>query len=249
MRKKKINEYGRTARRHTKKFLIRQKLTAPFRKFAIILAGSQVIDGKRNILTCQMFLIFILLNWINDSYAYQNQLANSKSYQKKCGVVYNPSKTAAIVGGICGRAEYVSSRIKEPYVVAEQNRGFYVKWLDDRVATLEAGCGTGCLAAYIFIAPSTVVSCSSHDYRIDMQDPHEPPDYSHNRPLLVDPKKQIYVCYDGDGNIQVFPFPKEKTIHPPSEYFSERAVIQGEKLIVIYHNKHGATKQIGYQLD
>jgi hypothetical protein len=193
-----------------------------------------------------MFLTFISLNWINDSYAF---LMSSKSYQKKCGIIYNPSKTAAIVGGACGKAEYTNLRTKQTSFIAKEYRSFYIKWLDDRVATLEAGCGTGCLTAYVFIAPATVVSCASHDYRIEMQDPREPPDYSHNRPLLVDPKKEIYVCYDGDNNIQVFPFPKQRTIRPPDGYFSENAFIHNGELVVAYRNRRGVEKQVGYRFD
>ena len=199
-----------------------------------------------------------MLNWISNSYAIEAQvLGNSSLFeqikekihnQKTCGIEYNPSKTAAIVGGTCGAADYINLKTKQTYAIARQYRGFYIKWLDDRVATLEAGCGTGCLVAYIFVAPATVVSCSNHDYRINFLDPHQPPDYSHNRPLLVDPKKGIYVCYDGEDNIQIFLLPRQATIRPPKEFFSEKAEIRNGKLIVTYKNGHGKIKWVSYVL-
>ena len=166
---------------------------------------------------------------------------------ENCGIEYNSSKTAAVVGGTCGSPDYINFKTKQTYTITrEQYRSFYVKWLDDHIATLEAGCGTGCLEAYIFVAPATVVSCSSHDYRINFVNPHQPPDYSHNRPLLVDPKKGIYVCYDGADNIQIFPLPRQATVRPPNGLFSEKAEIRNGKLIVTYTNGHGKIKHVGY---
>lgn len=190
-----------------------------------------------------MFLIFILLSWISNDYA------ASEANQSSCGVTYNPARTAAIAGSACGSPVYVNFKTKQTYpITKEQYRNFYVKWLDNYVATLEAGCGTGCLEAYIFVAPATVVSCSDHEYRINFLDPRQPPDYSHNRPLLVDPKKRIYVCYDNNNNIQVFPLLKQLTIRPPKGFFSEKAEIRNGKLVVIYKNAHGKINQVDYTL-
>ncbi|OAI47744.1 hypothetical protein AYO45_01450 [Gammaproteobacteria bacterium SCGC AG-212-F23] len=189
-----------------------------------------------------MFLIFISLSWISDAHAFEGNQSN-------CGVTHNPARTAAIIGGACGSPVYVNFKTKKTYsIIKEQYRNFYIKWLDNRVATLEAGCGTGCVEAYIFVAPTTVVSCADHEYRIHFLDPKEPPDYSSNRPLLVDPKKRIYVCYDGDNNIQIFPLPNQPTIRPPEGFFSEKAEIHNEKLTVIYKNAHGKIKRINHTL-
>lgn len=182
-----------------------------------------------------------MLNWISNGHA-------AEINQSNCGVTYNPAKTSAIVGGSCGSPTYINFKTKQTYsITKEQYRNFYIKWLDNRVATLEAGCGTGCLEAYIFIAPTTVISCSDHEYRINSLDSKQPPDYSHNRPLLVDPKKRIYVCYDGNNNIQIFPFPKQPTIRPPKGFFSEKAEIHNGKLIVIYKNARGKIKRVYYR--
>ena len=167
-------------------------------------------------------------------------------FQEHCGVEYNTSKTAAIVGAACGKARYINFQTKKTYTIAKQYRGFSVKWLDDNTVTLEAGCGTGCIVAYIFIAPATVVYCPVHEYRIEFLDPHEPPDYYHNRPLLVDPKRRVYVCYDENNTIQVYPFPRHASIRPPKGYFTEKASMVNGKLVVQYANRHGQKQRIAY---
>lgn len=201
-----------------------------------------------------MFLIFTSLNWINNCFAGGSHNASTfKTAQKEmhaqehCGVEYNTSKTAAIVGAACGKARYINFQTKKTYTIAKQYRGFSVKWLDDNTVTLEAGCGTGCIVAYIFIAPATVVYCPVHEYRIDFLDPHEPPDYYHNRPLLVDPKRRVYVCYDENNTIQVYPFPRHASIRPPKGYFTEKASMVNGKLVVQYANRHGQKQRIAYR--
>ncbi|HSW93661.1 MAG TPA: hypothetical protein VLJ15_04810 [Gammaproteobacteria bacterium] len=207
-------------------------------------SGTPKKSGKKNILIYRVFLTFILLSQANSGYAVNHSI---KEY---CGFKHNPSGTAAISGGNCGSPKYVSFKTKKTFLITEEkHRSFYIKWLDDNVATLEANCGTGCLEDYIFIAPATIISCSNHDYRINFSDPNQPPDYSHNRPLLVDPNKKIYVCYDDSNNIQVFPFPKQPTIRPPKGFFSENAKIHDGELTVIYKNSRGKIHKINYILD
>jgi hypothetical protein len=118
--------------------------------------------------------------------------------------------------------------------------------LNNTVAHIQGSCGSGCAKSIIFVAPATVISCAYHDYRIENLDPKNPPDYSSNRPLLIDVKRKIYVCYDNEGNIQTFPLFSNKTIRPPAEYFSEKAHIHHHKLIIHYENQQGKTKQISY---
>lgn len=69
---------------------------------------------------------------------------------------------------------------------------------------------------------------------------------AHNRPLLVDPKRRIYVCYDENNMIQVYPFPHHASIHPPKGYFTEKASMVKGKLVVQYANRHGQKQQIAY---
>lgn len=85
-----------------------------------------------------------------------------------------------------------------------------------------------------------------HEYRIKNFSPDEPPDYYNNTPLLIDPQRKLYVCYDEENHIQVFPFPVHASILPPKGYFSERAEIQNGQLIVIYKNKKGNINRISY---
>lgn len=122
----------------------------------------------------------------------------------------------------------------------------FIKWLSDTVATLETSCGTGCTKALIFIAPHITVACATHEYRIENLDPHMPPDYYHNIPLLVDLKRHIYVCYDENNTIQVYPFPRHASIRPPKGYFTEKASMVNGKLVVQYANRQGHKQQIAY---
>ena len=149
----------------------------------------------------------------------------------------------------CRSAIYINFKTKKTYTIADNKlvNHIYPTWINDTVATVENSCGTGCARVSIFVAPATVVSCAEHQYRIESLDEREPPDYYHNRPLLIDPKKGIYVCYDGDDNIQVFPLPRHASILPPKSYFSERAYIQNNRLVVIYKNRHGKTKRVAYE--
>jgi hypothetical protein len=64
--------------------------------------------------------------------------------------------------------------------------------------------------------------------------------------LLIDIKKGIYICYDNIDNIQIFPLPKHPTIRPPAGFYSEKAEIKHNKLIVTYENGHGKMKKINY---
>ena len=79
------------------------KMIIRFRGFATFLAGHQmlsIIRGKKITLICQMFLIFILLNWINICYAAHlpeknflfNKFIKQISNHNICGIEYNPNK-------------------------------------------------------------------------------------------------------------------------------------------------------------
>ncbi len=205
----------------------------------------------------QALLIFILSSWINRSFARPDQSIDisyntliKKIHTREIGIYrseYNPSKTAAIIFPELGPPVYINFKTKQTYRIVDEWPGIQaVGWLNDSTVHIVGSCGTGCGRSVIFIAPSTVVSCSTHEYRIEELNPHYPPDFRHNRPLLIDVKKGIYVCYDNVNNIQVFPLPKHPTIRPPKGYYSEKAEIKQGKLFVIYENGHGKIKRVSY---
>ena len=233
---------------------MRQKIKILFQKFIITLAANLNFDGKKNILTCLVYLIFISLS-LNESFAYSTQSKLSISFselskkiQKKdiCEIKYNPSKTAAIVNIDCGSAYYINFKTQQTYTIVDHWPNIFPSWISDTVAHVEGPCGTGCSKSIIFVAPATVVSCATHEYRIKNLIQNEPPDFYNNRPLLIDPKKGIYVCYDDENNIQIFPLPTHASIHPPKGYFSEKAEIHNGQLVVIYKNKQGKINRISY---
>ena len=204
-----------------------------------------------------MLLVFILSSLTNNCYAYSDETKNA-SYDTIIKAIhnheiviheneYNPSKTAAIVNPEISLPTYINFKTKEIYKITDHWPGFVsITWLNDSIAQIEGSCGTGCAKSIIFIAPSTAVSCSTHEYRIEDLNPHYPPDFQHNKPLLIDIKKGIYLCYDNADNIQVFPLPKQPTIRPPKGYYSEKAEIKQGKLFVIYENGHGKVKRVSY---
>ncbi|MCX7115390.1 MAG: hypothetical protein NTW08_05745 [Gammaproteobacteria bacterium] len=164
-----------------------------------------------------------------------------------CDLYYNPSKTAAIASITCNTATYINFKTKQTYQVMSHQPGLiFTKWLSDSVANVETSCGTGCTNSLIFIAPNITVACSTHEYRIENLDPHMPPDYYHNTPLLIDPKRDIYVCYDENGAIQTYPFPKRASIHPPQGYFAEKATMSNGQLVITYENRHGNLRKVAY---
>ena len=209
-------------------------------------------------MNCQIFLIFISLSLSDNCFALAPENKNITSFDKLisainkkaiCGIKYNPSKTAIIVNVDCGSAIYMNLIAKKTYTVIDHWPNVFTPiWLNDTTAKIKGPCGTGCSKSVIFVAPSTVVSCAEHEYRINNLDWHDPPDFSSNSPLLVDVKKGIYVCYDEANNIQVFPLPKYSTIHPPKGFYSEKAEIHHNQLVVTYENGHGKMKQIPYDL-
>lgn len=177
-----------------------------------------------------------------------DRLAKKINAHTLCDIKYNPSRTAAIVNDDCRSAIYVDFKKKITYTIADDKLANHVfaTWINDSIATVENSCGTGCANVVVFVAPAVVFSCPVHEYRIESLDEHEPPDYYHNRPLLIDPHRKMVVCYDGENNIQIFPLPKRATIHPPRGYFSEKAEIRDDKLMVIYTNKQGKIKNMTY---
>jgi hypothetical protein len=118
--------------------------------------------------------------------------------------------------------------------------------LSDSVVHITGSCGTGCAQSIIFVAPATLISCPTHEYRITSLNPREPPDYYNNRPLLIDTKKGIYVCYDEENHIQTLPLTNYPTIHPPKGYFGSEAEIKNGKLVITYENKDGKVKHVSY---
>lgn len=225
---------------------------------AIILVArltSTIIHGKKIVLICQMFHISILLGWINVCHANSDEIVNI-SYRdlmkqvhrhEGYGIQYNPSKSAAIVDTSMSVPVYINFKTKKTYVITSHWPGLVsATWLNDLIALVKGSCGTGCARSIIFIAPSTVVSCAEHEYRIENLDRHYPPDFRHNTPLLIDVKKGIYVCYDANNNIQIFPLPNYSTIRPMKGFYSEKAEIQHGDLIVIYENGHGKIKRVSY---
>ena len=172
----------------------------------------------------------------------------NQKIQKKdvCEIEYNPSKTAAIVNIDCGSAYYINFKTQKIYTIVDHAPNVFPTWISDNIAHIESPCGTGCSKSIIFVAPAITVSCATHEYRIKNINQNEPPDYYNNTPLLIDPKKGLYVCYDEDNNIQVFPLPTHASIHPPKGYFSEKAEIRNGQLAVTYKDKQEKIKSISY---
>ncbi len=221
-----------------------------FQEFTTISVENHKRSGKKNILIYLMCLNFILYVLPNKCFAIDKidftslqRLINSKNH---CGITYSPSKKAAVINPTCGSAVYINFATKHIYPIINNWPNIAQEWMSETVARVTGPCGTGCAKAVIFVAPATVVSCATHEYRITSLDPHEPPDYYNNRPLLIDTKKGIYVCYDDENNIQVLPLPQYSTIHPPKGYFAEKAEIRSDKLVITYKNKHEKIKRITY---
>ncbi len=198
-----------------------------------------------------MFLSFISLNLINECYANENisyhHLVQQIQRGQNFGIQYNSPRSAAIVELLNGIVVYIDFNTRKTYTISNDWPGLVAGvWLDDHIAHIQGSCGTGCARSAIFIAPSTVLSCAYHQYRIASLNPNEPPDFQHNRPLLIDVKKGIYVCYNEEDNIQVFPLSNRSIIRPPKGYYSEKAEIKHGKLFVVYENGHGKVKRVSY---
>ena len=142
----------------------------------------------------------------------------------------------------CGSAIYINFTTKSIYTIVDHWPNVGTKWLSETVAHVAGPCGTGCAQSIIFVAPATVVSCATHEYRIKNLSENLPPDFYNNTPLLIDPKRGIYVCYDDTNKIQVFPLPTHPSIQPPKGYFSDSAYIHNNRLVIIYEDAHGKTK-------
>ena len=196
-----------------------------------------------------MFLAFTLLNWTSNSYADArfNKLARAIQHHHISELHYNSSKTAAI-GSLKGdTAVYIHFKAQKTYTIMPHQPGLiFTTWLSDTVANVETSCGSGCTKSLIFIAPNITIACTTHEYRIENLDPNMPPDYYNNTPLLIDPKRGIYVCYDENNTIQVYPFPRHASIHPPKGYFANKASLVNDRLVVHYEDRHGHAQQISY---
>ena len=219
---------------------------------AIISVASPIQStlGKKSTSIYLGCLTFILLNWIGNCYADArfDLFTHAIKSHTTCDLYYNPSKTAAIASIKCNTAIYINFKTHETYTVMPHQPGLiFTTWLSDTVANVETSCGSGCTKSLIFIAPNITLACATHEYRIENLDPNMPPDYYNNTPLFIDPKRGTYVCYDENNTIQVYPFPKHASIHPPKGYFAKKANLVNERLVVHYEDRHGHVQQIAYQ--
>ena len=201
--------------------------------------------GKRSPSIYLGYLGFILLNWISSCYA--DAISHTIRHHKMYNLYYNPSKTAAIASIEYNTAIYINFKTHDTYTIMPHQPGLiFTTWLSDTVANVETSCGSGCTKSLIFIAPNITLACTTHEYRIENLDPNMPPDYYNNTPLLIDPKRGIYVCYDENNTIQVYPFPRHASIHPPKGYFANKASLVNDRLVVHYEDRHGHAQQISY---
>jgi hypothetical protein len=204
-----------------------------------------------------MFLICILLGSSVESFAHRGNIENTLTFEELqklikshqiCEILYNPSKLAAMVNIDCGSAYYINFITKQTHRIVDQWPSVFFSWRNDKIAEVVSSCGTGCTQAVIFIAPSTVIACNSHDFRVKGMEKNEP-NLSSNRPLLIDIKKNVYVCYDANDNIQVYTFPKSPTIYTPYQHFVEAAKINNNHLVIRYENEQtGQLKELEYPL-
>lgn len=226
------------------------KIQTQYQESAIISVVNQRKNGKKNILIYLMCLNFILYFLPNRCFATDNisfisiqKLIDRKDHR---GITYSPSQKTAIINPDYGSAVYIDFVKKRTYSIIGNWPNIAQEWLSDSVVHITGSCGTGCAQSIIFIAPATIISCPTHEYRITSLNPREPPDYYSNRPLLIDTKKGIYVCYDDENNIQTLPLTTYPTIRPPKGYFGSEAEIKNGKLVITYENKAGKVKHVSY---
>lgn len=171
----------------------------------------------------------------------QNPSFSEVMHGIKHGVLYNVSynipKTKAIVGLNDGSAVYVDFETHKTLKLMEGwINNFIGDWLTDTVAVVEGSCGTGCAHGFLFIAPDKVVTCSEYNRENDAYVEDNPKSRT-NRPLIVDPDREIYICYDAENRIQIFPFPEYATIMPPKGYAPEQVEIIDGYLHITYENQ------------
>lgn len=169
-----------------------------------------------------MFLNFILLSYNNISYAKNKKIysfGQIKSLIKTEDIQYlsyNSNKTSAIVYVDYENTLYINFTRKELYLIDFQGTGLTATWLDNNTAQLTGSCGIACATSLLFIAPNITITCPEYyPDDIDYDETEKTLPFRTNHPLLVDVKKQIYICHDDYKEIQVFPFPKSPTIRPP----------------------------------
>ncbi len=163
--------------------------------------------------------IFILLGSNNLLGAQQKNNQNrlferlsEKIQQKKyCAMEVNPSKSAALVSVDCGSVDYINFKTKQVYVIASGLPNLFITWLSNDIAHIQSPCGTGCSNSMIFAAPKTVLTCPIHEYRIKNLNENEPPDYYNNTPLLINPKKRVYACYNEKNEVHTYSLPPHYT--------------------------------------
>jgi hypothetical protein len=197
-----------------------------------------------------MFLAFILLNLNNICLGYSFKKIHEKILKNDiCQIDYNPSKTAAIVNIDCGSAFYVNFKTQTVRRLVKHWPNVFPTWVSDDIANIQGPCGTGCSQSIIFVAPTTSIACPIHEYRIESLSQDEPPDFYNNDPLLIEPHKKIYVCYDETDVIHIFRMPKKllATIYPPRGYYADGATLHNHDLVITYKDAKEKIKKIIYQ--
>ena len=125
------------------------------------------------------YAILILLSLINACYAdetisYPHAVQQIKKGQT-FGVQYNLLKSTAIVELLNGIIININFNTKKKYLISNNWPGLVTAtWLNNKIAHIQGSCGTECAKSIIFVAPSTSISCSTHDYRIKSLNPHYP---------------------------------------------------------------------------
>lgn len=226
-----------------------QKIKTLSPMFTTILVANLKENGKSTILIYLILSAFILLNLNEHCFAASfNEIKNKIQSKSICEIDYNSSKTAAIVSPDCHSAIYINFKTKQAKTIVDDWPNIFSMWKTDNIVHLKGSCGTGCSQSIIFIAPATSIICPVHEYRLESLSEDEPPDFYNNNPLLIEPHKQIYICYAEDDVIQIFRMPKKlkAIIHPPKGYYADEAIIRDHYLVINYKDAKEHIKRIKY---
>ena len=182
------------------------------------------ISGKKIILTSLMFLNFILLSYNNVADAKNKKIYSFDQIENLIKIAdvqylsYNSKKTSAIVYVNYESTLYINFTRKELYLIDFKGTGLVATWLDNNTVQLTGSCGIACATSLLFIAPKITITCPEYyPDDTDYDETEKTLPFRTNHPLLIDVKKQIYICYDAQKATQVFPFPKNFTIRPPND--------------------------------
>ena len=149
------------------------KNTILFKAYIITLAVPKILKstlGRKTILIYPMFLICILLgssveSFVKNTLTFEELQKLIKSHQI-CEILYNPSKSAALVNIDCGSAYYINFITKQTHRIVDQWPSVFFSWRNDKIAEVVSSCGNRMYTSCDFIAPSTVIACNSHDFRV-----------------------------------------------------------------------------------